>query len=113
MKLLNYFRDIDNNVKGWLGIKGHYLALDKQKHVVLGMLVFIFGAAYCYTFRNYSLRDSLINGFGWSLVVAVAKEVYDFIMLKLGKKENWQPVPGIIATTLLPFILTVLIINLI
>ena len=41
MKRLILIRDIDNQNNGWIGVKGHYFALDKQKHVVLGLAIFL------------------------------------------------------------------------
>ena len=104
-RLINLFRDIDNQNNGWLGIKGHYFALDKQKHVVLGLAIFL----ACLIFKDS--ETSLLVVF----FVALAKEINDTLgivkyFLKYGKKTMFNFL-DIIATVFIPAIVHLIIIK--
>ena len=107
-----YFKEPNAEQKGWLGIKGKDLGRDKQKHLVLGLAIFIISTVVFYfqLDTDYEkLNAAAQNGFGVTIAVAILKEIYDFILFKIGKKENWVPLPDIIATALIPFLITQLL----
>ena len=108
MKILKAFQD-NNETKGWLKLKGTTISHDKQKHVALGLVAMICVSIYYYFFKEVGTLDrisaSIEGGAAWTIPLAIAKEVYDFILFKLGKKPNWIPFPDIIATVLIPIII--------
>lgn len=102
-RIINLFRDINNQKKGWLGIKGHYFALDKQKHVVIGLLVFFISLMF-------TISD---NALGIVFTVAIAKEINDhFGILKfllVNSKKTAINVFDIVATVFIPVIIQLVI----
>jgi hypothetical protein len=111
---INYFTEIGVEKKGWLNIKGKTFGRDKQKHLVLGLLIFFLAFFVSSFIFGKTITDSrelvltaIDNAFGATMAIAVAWEVKDFILFKLGSKINWSPLPDIVATTLLPFLMLI------
>lgn len=101
---IDSFRDIGNQEKGWLGIKGHYLGADKQQHVVLGLVFFII----------MSFAYSIEKAAAWTVVLGVVKEIFDFFgvtkflyKIVLGKEisKTGISIADIIATTFIPILI--------
>lgn len=74
-KFINGFRDSGNQKKGWLGIKGHYIDHSIQKHIVIGLLIFITISVL----KSFSSPVSIAIeiGVAWTVVFGVIKEVDD------------------------------------
>jgi len=108
-RIIQMFQEANVEEYGWLKIKGKHLGRDKQKHIVLGIPIFVLSFLYLYFFEYQLLDDgfehAIENAFGITVAVAVAKEVVDFILFKIGKKANFQPIPDIISTVFVPFCL--------
>lgn len=98
------FREIGNQNKGWLGIKRHYIAFDIQKHLVVGPVVYLLACLFSAIVLHKVNYVAIQTGFGILVAVVVGKEVIDFILFKLGKKANWNPIPDIIAGLSISFI---------
>ena len=99
-RLLNLFRDEGQEKKGWLFLKGKHLALDKQKHVLLGMVIFL-GSWYFFGSET---------AFIITFFVALAWEIQNMFGL-IGKRSMFN-VFDIIATCLIPAIIQFVIVNL-
>ena len=100
-RFLDLFRDLDNQTKGWLFIKAHYIALDKQKHIVLGLSIYL--ACLPFMMSEYALLITM--GF------ALAKELNDscgLIKIVSSKKTGFDLL-DIFATVLIPTIIQVII----
>jgi hypothetical protein len=74
------------------------LPLDKKKHLIAGILIMLF----CLIFTDLETAVAIV------CAVASAKEVYDFILFKLGKKPNWNPLWDILATVAIPLIVQII-----
>ena len=104
-RFINLFRDINNQDNGFLGLKGHYFALDKQKHVALGLAIFL----VCLIFKD-SEKSLLVVFF-----VALAKEINDtFGIVKYFLKDSRKTMFNfldIITTVFLPTLVHLILIN--
>ena len=107
MNILDFFRNEKNNNKGWLGIKGTALAIDKQKHIVAGILIMLVTTAI-FLILGKNITHAIEQGVAVVFPFAIAKEVWDFIQMQRGKKKGWQPLPDIIATVLIPIVVQLL-----
>lgn len=89
MNIKKLFQDENVEEKGWLGIKGKHFGLDKQKHAVGGILIYITFTFILYFFNNYN-TDHLFkiaseDAFGITVVGAVFKEIIDFVRMQFLK----------------------------
>ena len=99
-RLLDLFRTEGQEKKGWLRIKGKTIAHDKQKHMLLGMVIYLGGL---YLFGSET-------GFLITFLIAFAWEIQNMFGL-IGKRTMFN-FADIIATLLIPAIIQFVIVNL-
>jgi len=89
-RLLDLFRTEGQQKKGWLRIKGKTIAHDKQKHILLGMVIYLGGL---YFFGSET-------GFLITFLVSFAWEIQNMFGL-IGKRTMFN-FTDIIATCFIP-----------
>lgn len=80
---------------------------DKKKHLIAGIAIMI-AATTILLIIGKTFTIALEQAVAIVCVVAVAKEVYDFVLYQLGKKPNWNPLGDIAFTVAIPIVIQII-----
>ena len=91
-KILDLFRTKNDNQRGWLGLKGKVISRDKQKHILVGFVLFL---VLCFFIE-------LEFAAAYTVAIAFFKEVLDEFSLLPNSKNSRFSFTDLIATCVLP-----------
>jgi len=106
-RLLDLFRTEGQEKKGWLRIKGKTLAHDKQKHIVLGILIYLVALVYFWLYEGQALEYSTEDAFLITFLVSFGWEIFG--MTGWLRKKTMFNFTDIIATVFIPLAIHLLI----
>ena len=102
-RILDLFRTEGQETKGWLGIKGKFIAHDKQKHIVLGILIYALGMVYFWLYKDGVIENASETSFLIVFLISFAWEIQNMFGL-IGKKSMFN-FTDIMATCFIPFLI--------